>query len=241
MTTKRQWVLLTALGAVIILVAGFMLLVKPQHAKANDLRTQVSTAQSQTQSLQAQLAQLRSKEKSLPAEEAKLAGVVRKLPAGAQLPTLTRDLDAAAIRAHVNLTNISPSAPTAFTAATVAPVVPKAGVTPAPSASSTPATTAGSAAAGAASSNLQQVTLALTVTGGFYNLERFLDQLESLPRALLVDGFTVSTGGGAGNSSAPPGSGAASSTSTGELSITINARVFLTTTPLVSPSATSAK
>jgi len=87
--SKRQWSLLTALGCTAVLVAGFLLLVQPQNAKANSLGTQTQSAQAQTQQLRVQLATLQEESRNLASEQVKLDRVVEQLPPGPQLPDLT--------------------------------------------------------------------------------------------------------------------------------------------------------
>lgn len=232
MDSKRQWSLLTGLACAAVLVAGFIFFVQPQHAKANELSTKASTVATQTQQLRVQLATLQEESRNLATEQAKLDQVVRQLPPGPQLPSLTRQLDKVAADSHVELVNVAPGPPAAFVATVTTPA--KAGTA---AKSATPAATTGVAASSAtAGSGLLTIPVALTVSGDYFNLERFLDSLEGLQRSMLVDGFTVTyQAPHAGTSSATPQVGA------GELNVSIQARVFLTSTPLgalVTPGST---
>lgn len=231
MNSKRQWSLLTALGCVAVLVAGFLLLVQPQNAKANSLGTQTQGAEAQTQQLRVQLATLQEESRNLASEQVKLDRVVQQLPPGPQLSELTRQLDKAARDSHVDLVTVAPGPPAPFVAtATAAPA--KAGTAAKPAATSattTPAVTTGIAAATAATagSGLLTIPVALTASGDYFNVERFLDTLEGLQRSMLVDGFTVTY--------QPPKTGAPSATpqiGSGELTVSIQTRVFLTAAPL---------
>lgn len=214
MDTKRQWFLITALVSVAILVAGFMFLVKPEHKKASKLQTQTDQIVSQTRQLRTQLASLQDEQRNLPAEQAKLKKVTDLLPAQASLPTLTRQLDAVAAAAKVDLTNIAPG-------------------TAAPLASTTAATTTTSAVAPTSGTpSLEALPLVLTVSGTYYQIESFIGGLEALTRAMLVDTFTVAPGAAADSSST-----AVATPGTGELTVTLNTRVFMTTAPL--PGATT--
>jgi hypothetical protein len=76
----------------------------------------------------------------------------------------------------------------------------------------------------------------MAVSGTFFDLERFLDKLENLSRAMLVDGFAVTYQTGQTVPSATtPGQG--------ELTVNIQARVFQTSAPLTTaaPSTTAGK
>lgn len=224
MDKKRQWMLLTALGTVVVLVAGFMFLVKPEHKKAHDLTAQATTIAHETDSLKVTLAQLVTEKAGLAAEQAKLRSVQQKLPAGPQLPALTRALDKAAKSAGVELVNVSPSAPAANSSATTT--------------SATKTSAAGSAAAGTAAAStptVDAIPVVLSVSGSYFNLEKFLDNLEGMQRALLVDGFTIAF-------QSNPATAAVSATPRptiggGELTITLQTRVFMTSAPLHGASA----
>jgi len=72
------------------------------------------------------------------------------------------------------------------------------------------------------------VPVVLTASGDYFNLERFLDSLEGLQRSMLVDGFTVTYQ--ASKSGAAPS--ATPQIGAGELTVGIQARVFLTSAPL---------
>lgn len=108
MDSKRQWSLLTALACVAVLVAGFILLVQPEKAKAQNLSTQAQDVRSQTQQLRVQLATLQEQSRKLASEQVKLDHVVQQLPPGPQLPDLTRQLDKVARDSHIDLLNIAP-------------------------------------------------------------------------------------------------------------------------------------
>jgi len=210
--------LVTALGCVAVLVAGFLFLVKPQHKKADDLRSQVGTIQDQTATLRTQLATLRYQQRTLPAEQKKLAAVVRKLPSSVELPTLTRQLAATAAATNIDLVTLAPGAVTA--------------VTSNGSNASNGTSTKANATAAANAIALQATPLSMTVTGTYFDLERFLGKLENLSRAMLVDGFAISfQQGQTVPSPTVPGQG--------ELTVTIQARVFQTSAPITTTLPTS--
>jgi Tfp pilus assembly protein PilO len=230
--TKRQWTLVTALACLAVLVVGYMLTVRPQNSKASSLRSQAATTQSEVQSLRTQLSMLQAESRNEASEQAKLDKIVRQLPPGPQLPTLTRDLDKAARQTNIDLVNLAPGAVAPFQVA-----VARSTATTAKS------TTTGSAAPGVTtgavttpSATLETLPLTLTVSGQFFDLERFLDKLEGLQRALLVNGFTVAF--------QPPSGSAARRPNSGELTVTVQAAVFMTSSPLagggVSPAVTGA-
>lgn len=230
MTAKRQWTLVTALVCLLVLVVGFMLLVKPEHSKASSVKSQTSTVQGQVQSLRAQLATLQDESRNLASQQAVLAEIVQQLPAQPALPALLRSLDAAASKTNVDLTNVSPGNPTAFKANPVAAAV--ASASPGTTGKTTTTTSGGTAGAVA---GLAQIPLNLAVTGSYFDIEQFLDQLEGLQRSMLVDTFTIGYQGDKSGAAA----GGAPTVGSGELTVTIQAEVFMTTAALggTTPSA----
>jgi Tfp pilus assembly protein PilO len=235
MDAKRQWVLVTALMGIAILIAGFMFVVRPQYSKADSLHNDAKSVSDQTQVLNNRLAVLQSEENQLPAKKAALAKLTTKIPAAANLPDLTRSLQAAAQNipqppvsgravsalGHVDLSLFSPGAPTALTAAA-------ATGTSSSSSTSTSSSTSASAAGAAGAAAVQQIPLTVTISGSFFNVEAFLDRLESMDRAILVDGFGVTYQGSNEDPLLP---------NSGEVTVNITARAFLTTAPLTAATA----
>lgn len=223
MTTKNQWVLFTALGTLAILVAGYMLLVRPQHSQAASIDAQTTTVQGQVTSLRAQLAQLQEESRNLAAQQAALAGIAQQLPSQPQEPTLLRSLQQAATSTGVDLTTLTPGPPVAFTGGGVAGGSATAGRTAAGG------TAVGGTAAGGTAAGLLQIPVALTVTGGYFQMERFLDTLEGLRRSMLVNSFGLNVNGGGQSSSS---TSTAPTVGKGEITASISAMVFMSTTPI---------
>ncbi|HEY5334849.1 MAG TPA: type 4a pilus biogenesis protein PilO, partial [Mycobacteriales bacterium] len=114
-----------------------------------------------------------------------------------------------------------PGNPTAFTAS---PVAQAAAASKAGGTSST--TTTSSASAGAVS-GLAQIPVSLSVTGSYFDIEQFLDQLEGLQRSMLVNTFTIGYQGDKAASS-----GSTQTVGNGELTVSIQAQVFMSTAAL---------
>jgi Tfp pilus assembly protein PilO len=206
MNKTRQWALLTSLGCVALLVVGWLVIVKPERSHAASLRSQATDVQASNATLQGKLAQLRAEQKDTPAEEKLLASINQKVPDNPQLPTLIRQLSAAADGAGVTLLSLAPGAP-------VAVAVPAAA-----------ATTAGATttAAAVAPSPLSAIPLAVSVQGTYANIESFFSAVESLSRAMLVSSFTIAPAGaatGAGSAGSPTGT-------PGQLAASLNTTVF---------------
>jgi Tfp pilus assembly protein PilO len=168
MTRTRKWSLLSALLAVVVLLAGWFLLVSPKRSSASDLRTQAAAQESTNNGLQAQIEQLTAQKKEVPAKQAKIADVRLRIPSDPQLPALIRSLSTAATSAGVDVHSLSPVAPTG---------------------SSAPAPTT---AVGSDGSALQVIQLSMEVDGTYVNVERFLQKVESLKRALQVTSLSLS-------------------------------------------------
>ena len=173
MDKLKQWVALTMLGVIVIAAA--------------EVRTKAAQQVSANSALQTQIQVLKSQAKELPAQQAKLAAVAAKIPDNPALPTLIRALTVAATDAGVELVSLAPGQPAALAAA--APVAPVA----APAATGNAAVVA-PAAAGSSAGVLQSIGLSINVVGSYFQVEQFLDRVESLSRALKVTAFTVAPG-----------------------------------------------
>jgi Tfp pilus assembly protein PilO len=222
MTDIRKWSAGAAVLAIAIFAAGWFLLVAPKHHTTADLKTQAAAQAADNARLQQKLQVLQAQQQDLPQQQAKLAALSTQIPNNPALPSMIRDLTAAAAKVGITINSMSPSAPVAVVAAPAAAVA-----APAPS-----------AGAAAESGTLFEVPLALQITGSYFEIEQYLNKLEGLKRSFLISGFTVTPGGGAATSST-------SGTSGSELSATLNGRVFLsqaaapTTTTPVAPAATA--
>jgi Tfp pilus assembly protein PilO len=174
MSLTRRWGIGAAIAALVILAAGWFLLVKPQKSKASDLRTQTATQEQANQLLTTKIEALQAQQKQLPQQQQILEKFATKIPESASQPSLIRALTTTAKASGVDLASITPGASTQLDAA--------AGGTATP----------GAAAAAAA---LYSMPITLSVNGSYANLESFFSGLEQLPRAFLVSGFGLTPGG----------------------------------------------
>lgn len=118
MNTKfRKWVALTGLASIVVLVAGWFLLISPKRSDVSGLKSQAAQQESRNDGLQVQLSSLRSQQKGLVAENRQLAELAKKIPTTADLPGLLRQLSATATTTNVDLTDLTPATPVALTAA----------------------------------------------------------------------------------------------------------------------------
>jgi len=212
--------MLTAVVCLAVLAAGWFLVIKPQRAHAADLRTQTQGVNANNAKLRSQVAQLRQQQKDLPAQQKQLSQIATKVPDNPALPSLIRQLSAAADGAGVDLLSLAPGQP-AIAAA------------PAGAATTTTATTStGSSASAAVSAPLATIPLTVQVQGTYFNVEQFFSAVESLSRSMLVTGFSLTPAAGTAGS-AGAGAPGATSLPPGTLSAQITAQVF------ESPSATT--
>ena len=241
MNKRHKLVAFAVLGSLVVLLAGWSLLVSPKRSQAAELRIQAAEQLSVNQALEIQLSQLKTQAATLPKQQAKLAAVAARIPTTRALPALIRALNRAAHGAGVELLSIAPGsttllAPTAVTpVAVVAPASPATGKT-------TPAKAAKPAPADAG--QLAQLPVTMTIVGGYFQVEQFLAALEGLPRSLRLTGVTMAPGT---NPLAPATGTAPAPTEPGKtLSTSISAVVFMAvnrppTTPVSVHSAAPAK
>src|SRR4051812_41240911 len=196
MDKMRQWTMLTVVGVVAVLGAGWFLAVSPQRHHAGQLRSQAANQQSANSQLQARVSQLQQQQKGLPAQQRRLNQIAAKIPDNPALPALIRQLSAAADGAGVDLVSISPASPATFT--------------PFGSTGATAATATAAAAGTGTAGTPAQTPTAITVQGSYYNAESFFDAIENLPRAVLVRGWSMTlVPGPATTGAAASGSGSA--------------------------------
>jgi Tfp pilus assembly protein PilO len=194
MTKTRLWLILTAVVVVAVLVGGWFLLISPNRAEAADLRDQTAATEQQISMLRGTLAELQEMQKNLPAQQAALEAISKQIPSDPALPALIRALTNAGRTSGVDVTNIAPSAPTPLS------VIPAAGGT----------TTA-------TSTQITVIPLTVTAKGTYTQVQQFVQRLESLQRAFLVQGFQLDPAGG---------STAGGSSGTDDLQLTVNGQVF---------------
>ena len=198
-----------ALGvAVVVLTLGwFVVGYRPSKAKLKTVRQDVSTTQAEVAQLTAKLQHLQELKKnaeSLKAEQAKLD---HALPTKSGVSDFIRDVQDVANQAHIEFLSVAPSLPTApTTAAAAAPPAPTdttASPTPAPTTApdASPAATSTTPEAPAA---YQQISVSITATSKFFELEDFVSKLEHLKRAIRINTFGLQSSGDAPAGASPP-------------------------------------
>lgn len=228
MSKSRQWATLTAVACLAVLAAGWFLVIKPQRAHAASLRTQAQAVQAASAGLRSQVDQLRQQQKDLPAQQKLLSQIATKVPDNPALPALIRQLSAAADGAGVSLMSLAPSAP-ALVDATRS------------TSASTSSATATRPVVHAGAAPLAGIPLAIQVQGSYFNVVQFFSAVESLNRAMLVTGFSLTPATGGSTTPVATGAPATAATDTlppGTLTAAITAQVF--ESPQIAPAATTA-
>lgn len=231
MTKLRQLWLLTALGSVAVLALGYFLAVAPKASKAAAVREDTETQLAANRKLRGQIDQLNKQKKDLPKQQAILEKFATRIPNNPGLPALIRSLSDAADNAGVELVSLSPGTP-ALVPSSVPQVVTAKATSDDASKDATPKRTV----VPSAMLPTAAIPLAIQVTGNYSQVSQFLSEIESLPRALLVGGFSIVPGD---NGPTAKKADAASAVIDDTLTISLTGQVFMTTT--VAAPTTAAK
>ena len=113
MNTKsaQLWYAFAGVAAVLILAAGWFLLVAPTKSSVDDIAAQTESVQSANAMTQAKINQLKEQSKELPAQQQQIAAIRNRIPETAELPTLIRTVSDQAKSAGVVLQSLTPSEP----------------------------------------------------------------------------------------------------------------------------------
>jgi|BarGraIncu00222A_1022003.scaffolds.fasta_scaffold00264_20 Tfp pilus assembly protein PilO len=167
MTRTRKWVTGTAVLVLIVLAAGWFLLVSPKKSDAATLQ-QTALAQAATNDgLRVKVAALKAANAQIPQQEAKLATFHQQVPETPAEPALVRQLSALAKQSGMLFEVLNAANPAGLNVAS-APVAAK-------------------------DNSLNQMSITMTVEGSYYSAERFLDLLESMKRVMIVTGISGNT------------------------------------------------
>ena len=165
MTRTRKWVSGTVVLALVVLVAGWFLLVSPKKADAASLQAAALAQQSTNDGLRAKVSQLKAQDAQRPQQEAKLAKFRQQVPETPSEPALIRHLNALAKQTQVEVETVSVINPAGLQ------------VPGAPAAED--------------HTQLEQITLSFVIQGSYFNAERFLNLIEGSGRVMLVTGLSI--------------------------------------------------
>jgi Tfp pilus assembly protein PilO len=114
---RRETVVIGIVLMILVIVAGWFLLVKPTSSKVSQLKRQAADQQQTNEATRNQIAVLEGQKKQLPADEAELAKLAQRVPANVELPSLLRQMQQAAGDSGVTLVGITPTQPAPLTGA----------------------------------------------------------------------------------------------------------------------------
>jgi len=83
----------------------------------------------------------------------------------------------------------------------------------------------------AAGTGARVINMTISISGSFFQLQEYLRSLEQLDRLVVVDGISISAGGGASGSTGTTATADTSSTGDTTLSVSLTARMFTRATP----------
>jgi Tfp pilus assembly protein PilO len=114
---RRETVAIGVVAMILVIVAGWFLLIKPTSAKVASLKKQTQQQQQDNDAVRTQISVLQADKKKLPQEAAELATLAQRVPPSVQLPTLLREMQQLAKDAGVELKGITPTQPAPLTGA----------------------------------------------------------------------------------------------------------------------------
>lgn len=193
MTDTRKWTLGAVLVAVMILVAGWFLLISPKRGEVADLQVQTQTQTRTNSTLETELAVLKEQNKDLPEKQAELAALRTKIPETPELPTYIREMQDIGRQSGVTFASLTPATPVGLggTTSSTGALVPD---------------------------ELAAINVDMVVAGSYFEIIKFMNDLETSSRYTLVSGYTI------GEEGAEAGASAQESP---ELTATVNARIYL--------------
>jgi type IV pilus assembly protein PilO len=175
MTPSRTWTAGAAVVGVLLVIAGWFLLIAPQRSAAADLRDQTAAQQTANDQIVLRTKQLQAQFASLPARQAQLAEIKQQMPDNPALPSLIRDLASYAKDSGLSLDSVSPADPVVVDATTGEDVPAVPGAAPAPDAS-----------------GLVAIPTTVVASGTYSELTLYLQKLQTqMRRAYLVNSIKL--------------------------------------------------
>jgi Pilus assembly protein, PilO len=162
----RALLAIIAIGG--LLAGAWMLLIKPEHTKAQNLAAQVSTLQSQLTTAQGQVSSGVAARAQFAKDYAELARLGEALPTDDEVPSLIYQIQSAATDAKVDFRTLQMAS-----SSTAAP----AGATSSSAASSAASTTPPGASTGTAGLPTEQFTFEFS--GSFFHMSGFFRRLQA--------------------------------------------------------------
>jgi Tfp pilus assembly protein PilO len=185
--------LLIPLGiGVVVVILWFVALWGPQSSALSAARKRKNDALQQGATLRDQLTRLQQARRDQPLKQSQLETLRVAIPDDPNLAQFILDANEAASKAGIDFLSITPTPPTTSGAGTKPPTA-----------------TGGAAAAGGAAP--VPIKIAMTATGGYFQVLDFVNRLNALPRLVVVDDLTLGAQGTAA-----------------QLQVTLQERIFTT-------------
>lgn len=201
---NRRLLIPLGIGLVLVLF-WFLALWSPQSKAISDARKRKEDALQQTATLRDQLTRLQQSTRDQPLKQSQLETLRVAIPDQPNLAEFILDANDAASRAGIDFLSITPTPPSATGTGTTATTV-----------------AGGAATSGGASATPVPIRIAMTVSGGYFQVLDFMNRLNRLPRIVVIDSVNMSAGG----------QGSA------QLQVSLQERIFTTSSQPVGGSAT---
>ncbi|MDY1005297.1 hypothetical protein [Curtobacterium sp. CFBP9011] len=205
MSRNRLMLLLAALTAVVVIVGGFFLGVRPQLDRAAAARSDASSIDATNAVTRAELDRLRDQAKTLPQQKDELAALRRSVPSTASSSAFISALNTTADQAGVTVSSLTVGDAQAYMPPVAADANSTAG-TDSASATPSPSVTAAPAAVGAqvpaalapttsssiTAQNFSVVPVSVSVNGDFAQALAFVKGVQTSDRLFLITSISSS-------------------------------------------------
>jgi type IV pilus assembly protein PilO len=192
MTLGRRSIVIGVVAAFVVLLLWWFLLWSPQRKKVDDAKARTEAAQQQAAQLRVTLSRLQELKRTEALKRSQIEALRIAVPDQPNLAQFILDANDAANKAGIDFLSVTPSPPATAAAG---------GTTP-----------AGAPAA---------VNLAMSITGGYFQVLDFVNRLTDLPRIVVIDNLSLAAGDGS------------------NMTVSITARMFTTSAAPVAPPTTA--
>ncbi|MCU1449753.1 MAG: Tfp pilus assembly protein PilO [Acidimicrobiales bacterium] len=194
--------LIPVVAGVVVVALWFVALWGPQGSALSAAKKRAADAVAKRETLRDQLTRLQQSRRDQPLKQAQLETLRVAIPDDPNLAQFILDANDAASRSGIDFLSITPTPPSATT-----------------SAGSTATTTPG--VTGGPGGPPPAIRLAMSISGGYFQVLDFVNRVDRLPRIVVVDALSAAGGATTGGAS------------TGQLQVTLQARMFTTTAKAV--------
>jgi type IV pilus assembly protein PilO len=192
MTLGRRSIVIGVVAAFVVLLLWWFLLWSPQRKKVDDAKARTEAAQQQAAQLRVTLSRLQELKRTEALKRSQIEALRIAVPDQPNLAQFILDANDAANKAGIDFLSVTPSPPATAAAGRTTP--------------------AGAPAA---------VNLAMSITGGYFQVLDFVNRLTDLPRIVVIDNLSLAAGDGS------------------NMTVSITARMFTTSAAPVAPTTTA--